>query len=165
MYADGPGYQEKFYFNTSNTGFKVLETLYITIGIGIRWDQWFPKCTGLLALLGAELILYSTAIRSKPHSPNLNSRGHWIRVMQGHAGLNLVPVVCSNCIGRDGNVTFYGKSFILDQMEMLIEHFGSRDNVYGTQTDAEYLIHTFNLADVARRCMGGGVFCNCHPKL
>jgi N-carbamoylputrescine amidase len=123
------------------------------------------NCARLLALLGAKLILYPTAIRSKQHNHHLSSRGHWMWFMQGHAGLNLVPVVCSNHVGREGNITFYGGSFISDKTGMLVKHFGSGDDVDGTQTDAGYLVHTFDLANIARMGVGWGVFSDCCPKL
>jgi N-carbamoylputrescine amidase len=133
--------------------------------MGICWDQWLLECSWLLVLLGTKLILYSTAIGSKPHNSNLNSKRHWTWVMQGHAGLNLVLVVCLNRIGREGDITLYGRSFISYQTGMLVEHFRSRDNVDGTQMDVGYLVHTFDLADIARRQVGWGVFCNCCPNL
>jgi N-carbamoylputrescine amidase len=113
---DGPGYQEKFYFNPGDTGFQVWHTAHGAIGVGICWDQWFPECARSMALKGAEILLYPTAIGSEPQDPGLDSRDHWRRVMQGHAGANLMPLVASNRIGREegksATVTFYGNSFI-----------------------------------------------------
>lgn len=113
---DGPGYQEKFYFNPGDLGFKVFKTRHAAIGVGICWDQWFPECARSLALQGAEILFYPTAIGSEPHDSAIDSRDHWQRVMQGHAGANLVPVVASNRIGREQGescaLTFYGSSFI-----------------------------------------------------
>jgi N-carbamoylputrescine amidase len=113
---DGPGYQEKFYFNPGNTGFRVWDTAYGRIGVGICWDQWFPECARAMALQGAEILFYPTAIGSEPQDPTINSRDHWQRVMQGHAGANVMPLVASNRIGREQGesctVTFYGSSFI-----------------------------------------------------
>ena len=113
---DGPGYQEKFYFNPGDTGFRVWDTAHGAIGVGICWDQWFPECARSMALQGAEILLYPTAIGSEPQDPGLDSRGHWRRVMQGHAGANLMPLVASNRIGREegrsATVAFYGNSFI-----------------------------------------------------
>lgn len=165
MPADGPGYQEKYYFSPGDTGFKVFDTTYGSIGIGICWDQWFPECARSMALLGAELLLYPTAIGSEPHDPTLNSRGHWTRVMQGHAGANLMPVVCSNRVGRENSITFYGGSFIADQSGELVEHFGSYDDLDGVQTNAGYLVHTFDLSEMARRRVGWGVFRDRRPEL
>jgi agmatine/peptidylarginine deiminase len=167
---DGPGYQEKFYFNPGDTGFKVFDTTQGKLGIGICWDQWFPECARCLALLGAELILYPTAIGSEPHDPTLNSRGHWTRVMQGHAGSNLVPIVCSNRVGVEDEIEFYGGSFIADHTGDIVEHFGNGDDdddddVDGMQTAAGYLVHTFDLDDIARRRVGWGVFRDRRPEL
>ncbi|MFU0507816.1 N-carbamoylputrescine amidase [Pseudaminobacter sp. NGMCC 1.201702] len=116
---DGPGYTEKFYFSPGDTGFKVWKTRIGTIGVGICWDQWFPEAARSMALQGAEILLYPTAIGSEPHDATLDSSGHWQRVMQGHAGANLMPLVVSNRIGtengRNGtSITFYGSSFIAD---------------------------------------------------
>jgi N-carbamoylputrescine amidase len=113
---DGPGYQEKFYFNPGDTGFRVYQTRFGRIGAAICWDQWFPETARCLALQGAEILLYPTAIGSEPHDPALDSRDHWQRVMQGHAGANLMPLVASNRIGTEAgeacSLTFYGSSFI-----------------------------------------------------
>jgi N-carbamoylputrescine amidase len=116
---DGPGYTEKYYFNPGDTGFRVWATQHATIGVGICWDQWFPEAARCMALLGAEVLLYPTAIGSEPPDPAWDSSGHWQRVMQGHAGANLVPVVAANRTGREigakAEITFYGSSFIADQ--------------------------------------------------
>ena len=99
---DGPGYQEKFYFNQGDTGFRIWHTKVATIGVGICWDQWFPEAARIMTLLGAEMLFYPTAIGSEPHDPSLDSSGHWQRVMQGHAAANMVPVVASNRVGTRG---------------------------------------------------------------
>jgi N-carbamoylputrescine amidase len=114
---DGPGYQEKFYFNPGDTGFKVWRTRYGVVGAAICWDQWFPESARAMALQGAEIICYPTAIGSEPPpAPPVDSSAHWRRVMQGHAGANYVPLIASNRIGREVGetceVTFYGTSFI-----------------------------------------------------
>ena len=113
---DGPGYQEKFYFNPGDTGFRVFETSYAPIGVGICWDQWFPECARSMALQGAEILFYPTAIGSEPQDSGIDSRDHWQRVMQGHAGANMMPLVASNRIGTEQGdsfaQTFYGSSFI-----------------------------------------------------
>jgi N-carbamoylputrescine amidase len=116
---DGPGYTEKYYFNPGDTGFRVWATAHGTIGVGICWDQWFPEGARAMALLGAEFLFYPTAIGSEPPDPSWDSSGHWQRVMQGHAGANLMPVVASNRFGfeqgaADRSITFYGSSFIAD---------------------------------------------------
>ncbi len=116
---DGPGYSEKFYFSPGDTGFKVFKTRFGTIGFGICWDQWFPETARSLALMGAEIIFYPTAIGSEPSVPDYDSMDHWQRTMQGHSAANIVPVVASNRVGvehiGDSQITFYGSSFITDQ--------------------------------------------------
>ncbi|RYL93495.1 N-carbamoylputrescine amidase [Sporolactobacillus sp. THM7-4] len=113
---DGPGYEEKFYFSPGDTGFKVWKTRYGTIGAGICWDQWFPEAARCMALMGAELLLYPTAIGSEPPDPSVDSKDHWQTCMLGHAAANLVPVIASNRVGtevdEDSEITFYGSSFI-----------------------------------------------------
>jgi N-carbamoylputrescine amidase len=120
---NGPGYQEKNYFSPGDTGFKVWQTKYARIGVGICWDQWFPETARAMALMGAEILLFPTAIGSEP-PPALpvNSRDHWQRTQQGHAAANLMPVVVSNRIGTERAsqapeqlyIRFYGSSFIAD---------------------------------------------------
>ena len=114
---DGPGYEEKFYFKPGNTGFKVYDTAYGKIGVGICWDQWFCETARALALMGAEIIFYPTAIGSEPEI-HLDSKEHWQRVQMGHAATNTVPVVVANRIGLETGesceLTFYGSSFITD---------------------------------------------------
>ena len=114
---DGPGYEEKFYFKDGDTGFKVYETAYAKIGVGICWDQWFCETARALTLKGAEVIFYPTAIGSEPEI-KLDSKEHWQRVQMGHAATNTVPVVVANRIGHEVGesceLTFYGSSFITD---------------------------------------------------
>ena len=113
---DGPGYQEKFYFNPGDTGFRVFNTRYAALGCAICWDQWFPEVARIMALRGAEILLYPTAIGSEPQDSSLESRDHWTRVMQGHAGANVMPLAAANRIGEEHgdscSITFYGSSFI-----------------------------------------------------
>jgi N-carbamoylputrescine amidase len=115
---DGPGYTEKYYFSPGDTGFRVWETMHGVIGVGICWDQWFPETARSMALLGAEVLLYPTAIGSEPPNPSWDSSGHWQRVMQGHAGANVMPLVAANRtgleVGVNNEITFYGSSFIAD---------------------------------------------------
>jgi N-carbamoylputrescine amidase len=123
---DGPGYEEKFYFHLGDTGFKVWNTTYAKIGIGICWDQWFPESARSLVLNGAEILLYPTAIGSEPHEPEVDSKNHWQIVQQGHAAANIVPIVVSNRIGKEiiGNssINFYGSSFITNHKgEKIVE--------------------------------------------
>ena len=96
---DGRGYQEKFYFTPGDSGLKVWQTRYGHLGVGICWDQWFPESARILALRGAELLFYPSAIGSEPNDPTLNSCGHWQRVMQGHAAANIMPLIAANRIG------------------------------------------------------------------
>ena len=126
---DGPGYQEKFYFTPGDTGFKVWKTRYGMVGAGICWDQWFPESARAMALLGAEILFYPTAIGTEPPpAPPVDSRDHWRRVMQGHAGANYMPLVASNRIGREtgqaGEVTFYGSSFIASPTGEIVAELG-----------------------------------------
>jgi len=133
---DGPGYQEKYYFNPGDTGFLAWKTRYATIGAAICWDQWFPEAARAMCLKGAEVLLYPTAIGNELHheTEDLTSSGDsmrsWQRVMQGHAVANVVAVVASNRIGTEtsdsGKLTFYGSSFIADQHGELIAE-ASRD--------------------------------------
>ena len=112
----GPGYQEKFYFSPGDTGFRAWETRFGIIGVGICWDQWFPECARAMALMGADILLYPTAIGSEPHDPGVDSRDRWQRTMQGHAAANMVVLAASNRIGVEANdratMTFYGSSFV-----------------------------------------------------
>jgi N-carbamoylputrescine amidase len=115
---DSPGYSEKFYFADGDTGFRVFETAAGKVGAGVCWDQWFPEAARAMVLMGAEVLVYPTAIGSEPSYPGWDSRDHWQRVMQGHAGANLTPVIAANRIGvetgKTSAVTFYGSSFIAD---------------------------------------------------
>ena len=126
---DGPGYEEKFYFEPGDTGFKVWNTEYAKIGVGICWDQWFPETARSLALMGAELIFFPTAIGSEPEI-DVDSKAHWQRVQQGHAAANTVPVIAANRIGVEAGesctLTFYGSSFMSDYTGALIVE-ASRD--------------------------------------
>jgi len=105
---DGPGYSEKYYFRPGNTGFKVWDTKFAKIGVGICWDQWFPECARAMALMGAQILFYPTAIGSEPHDPTLDTKDPWQRVMIGHAVANAIPVVAANRIGIEEGQVFYG---------------------------------------------------------
>jgi N-carbamoylputrescine amidase len=112
----GPGYEEKYYFSPGDTGFKVWYTRFGKVGVGICWDQWFPETARSMALMGADILLYPTAIGSEPKMPGYDSQPHWQRTMQGHSAANVMPVCASNRIGtendQDVEITFYGTSFI-----------------------------------------------------
>ena len=138
---DGPGYQEKYYFNPGDTGFRVWETKFGKIGVGICWDQWFPESARCMVLAGAEVLLYPTAIGSEPQYPEWDSRDHWQRVMQGHAAANMVPLVASNRTGTekgsDSAMTFFGSSFIADETGKKVAEAGREGEAV--------LVHTFDL--------------------
>ncbi len=111
---DGPGYQEKFYFRPGNTGFRVWDTMKGKIGVGICWDQWFPEAARAMALMGADILLYPTAIGAEPQDVSLDTAARWRRAMQGHAVSNVIPVVAANRVGDEDGQIFYGTSFICD---------------------------------------------------
>ena len=111
---DGPGYQEKFFFKPGNTGFRAFPTRFGTLGVAICWDQWFPEAARAMTLAGADVLFYPTAIGSEPEEPDFDSRDSWQRVMIGHAVANAVGVVAANRIGREGDMSFYGSSFVCD---------------------------------------------------
>ena len=160
-------YQEKFYFTPGDTGFKVWPTKYGCIGVGICWDQWFPESARAMALLGAEMLLYPTAIGSEPVL-ECDSMPHWQRAMQGHAASNIMPLMASNRIGletvkpsdannhQSSSLTFYGSSFITDQTGAIVEQ-ASRDQ-------EEILIHTFDLDEIRDMRISWGVFRDRRPE-
>ena len=160
-------YQEKFYFTPGNTGFKVWQTKYGTIGVGICWDQWFPETARAMAVQGAELLFYPTAIGSEPII-ECDSMPHWRRCMQGHAGSNLMPVIAANRIGlervepckenamQSSSLNFYGSSFMTDETGELLET-ASRDK-------EEILIHTYDLDEIAANRLSWGLFRDRRPE-
>jgi len=161
---NGPAYQEKQFFIPGDTGFKVWNTRYAKIGVGICWDQWFPETARCLALQGAEIIFYPTAIGSEPAYPEIDSQPHWTRVQQGHAAANLVPVIASNRIGTekskfipDYEMTFYGSSFIADQTGALVEQ--------ANKTEEAVLVHTFDLDAIAAQRASWGLFRDRRPEM
>ena len=125
---DGPGYEEKFYFRPGNTGFKVWPTRFGKLGVGICWDQWYPECARAMMLLGAEILLYPTAIGTEPENPELDTKDLWQRAMIGHAVSNVVPVVAANRIGLEGDQTFYGHSFIANHRGDKVAELGRRES-------------------------------------
>ncbi len=133
-----PGYEEKFYFSPGDTGFDVVETRFGRLGCGICWDQWFPETARCLALKGAEVLMFPTAIGSEPGRPELDSAGHWRRTMQGHAAANMIPLVASNRVGteEDGDTTgeFYGTSFIADHTGDILVDANRTDETFITAT-------------------------------
>lgn len=159
---DGPGYQEKYYFNPGDTGFRVWDTRFGRIGAGICWDQWFPECARAMALQGAEILCYPTAIGSEPApAPPVDSSAHWRRVMQGHAGANYVPLIASNRIGREAGesceITFYGTSFISGPTGEILAEAGR---------DAEAVITaSVDLDEIALARRSWGMFRDRRPDL
>jgi N-carbamoylputrescine amidase len=161
---DGPGYTEKYYFNPGDTGFRVWATRYATIGVGICWDQWFPEAARCMALLGAELLFYPTAIGSEPPDPSWDSSGHWQRVMQGHAGANLMPLVAANRTGREvgaaagqREITFYGSSFIADNTGAKVAEAG--------RSGEDVICATFDLDAMRAMRSAWGLFRDRRPDL
>nr|WP_201502423.1 N-carbamoylputrescine amidase [Psychrobacter cibarius] len=161
---DGIPYAEKFYFTPGDTGFKVWQTKYAKIGVGICWDQWFPECARSMALMGAEILFYPTAIGDEP-TLDIDSKGHWQRCMQGHAAANLMPVVAANRIGtetiaQNGNdsvMAFYGSSFITDGRGEIIQE-ASKDK-------EQILSTTFDLDQLAIERQQWGVFRDRRPSM
>lgn len=157
---DGLPYAEKFYFTPGDTGFKVWKTRYADIGVGICWDQWFPEAARSMALLGAELLFYPTAIGSEP-TLNIDSKPHWQHAMQGHAAANIMPVIASNRIGTEtddeSSMTFYGSSFIADQTGTIVEEADR-------ETEA-VLVHEFDLNAIAQMRREWGVFRDRRPEM
>ena len=154
---DGPGYEEKFYFRPGNTGFKVWDTKFGKLGVGICWDQWFPETARAMMLMGADILFYPTAIGSEPDNPGLDTKDLWQRAMIGHAVSNVVPVVAANRIGTEHNQTFYGSSFISDQRGEKVAEFG--------RTDTGVLTASFDLAEVRRNRASFGFFRDRRPEL
>ncbi|WIA16080.1 hypothetical protein OEZ85_012805 [Tetradesmus obliquus] len=171
---DGPGYQEKFYFSPGDTGFKVWDTKFGRLGAGICWDQWFPETARSLAVMGAEVLFYPTAIGSEPEDPSYNSYPHWTRTMLGHAAANLVPVVASNRIGTEtwakSSITFYGGSFISGQRGEVLAQVGAKElkdgNLHPNPDKVEgFVVHAFDLDQCRTNRLGWGVFRDRRPEL
>ena len=159
---DGPGYEEKYYFCPGDTGFRIWETALGRLGVGICWDQWFPEAARAMALMGAEALLYPTAIGSEPPAPGYDSQPHWETVMRGHAGANLMPVMASNRIGSETapegrDVTFYGSSFIADASGKVLGR-ASRDA-------EEIVLATINMDEAAEFRRTWGIFRDRRPEL
>ena len=166
---DGPGYQEKFYFSPGDSGFCVYASQHGNIGAAVCWDQWFPEAARVLALAGADILLYPTAIGSEPHlelqGEHFDSSAHWQRVMQGHAAANLVPLAAANRIGEETqtdatghavSVQFYGQSFIADCSGDIIASAGDAETV---------IVAEMNFAEDAKRRAAWGIFRDRRPDL
>ncbi len=160
-------YQEKFYFTPGNTGFKVFDTRYGRVGVGICWDQWFPETARCLALSGADIILYPTAIGSEPIL-NVDSSGHWMRTMQGHSAANIIPVAAANRVGREdvepsednggqrSYLTFYGSSFMTDETGAITAKAG---------TDSEEIIYAdYDFDEIRKMRSSWGLFRDRRPE-
>ena len=159
---DGPGYQEKFYFHPGDTGFKVWQTRSGVVGAAICWDQWFPEGARIMALKGAEILFYPTAIGSEPPpAPPVDSRDHWRCVMQGHAAANYIPVVAANRTGTEkgeaGELRFYGSSFIAGPRGEIVAELG-RD-------EEGIIMASFDLAEIAVLRSSWGLFRDRRPDL
>jgi len=158
---DGPGYQEKFYFSPGDTGFRIWMTRYGCVGVGICWDQWFPEAARCMVLKGAEILLYPTAIGSEPLAPEWDSQAHWMRVMQGHAAANMVPVIAANRVGvetgEEYTLSFYGSSFISGSMGELLQT-APRD-------EEAILLQSFDLEALRIQRQSWGVFRDRRPDL
>lgn len=158
---DGPGYEEKFYFNPGDTGFRVWPTRFGTVGVGICWDQWFPETARAMALQGAEFLLYPTAIGSEPGRPEFDSMEHWRITMRGHAGANLMPVAAANRIGTEvlggKSQTYYGSSFIAGAQGELLAGAG-RD-------EETVLVASFDRAALRAQRAAWGLFRDRRPEL
>lgn len=158
---ESPGYHEKFYFSPGDTGFKVWRTRFGTIGVAICWDQWFPESARAMALMGAEILFYPTAIGAEPQDPSIDSRDHWQRAMQGHSASNIMPLVASNRIGTEKGerwtVTYYGSSFITDQAGALIQQ--------ADRAGEAILTATFDLDAIRSYRNAWGVFRDRRPEL
>jgi N-carbamoylputrescine amidase len=162
---DGPGYQEKFYFSPGDTGFRVWDTAVGRIGVAICWDQWFPESARVMALKGAEILLYPTAIGTEPPpAPPVDSRRHWQRVQQGHAAANLMPLLAANRIGTERSrqdperlhIRFHGSSFIADETGALV--------MEAPVDEEAVLLAKFDLAQIRRRRDGWFLFRDRQPE-
>ena len=160
-------YQEKFYFTPGNTGFKVWDTRYGKIGVGICWDQWFPETARTMALMGAELIFYPTAIGSEPILES-DSMPHWRRTMQGHSAANIIPVIAANRYGKEdvapteenggqeSALIFYGSSFITDETGGIISSAEREGDTVLTET--------FDLDDIKEKQLSWGIYRDRRPE-
>ncbi|MEZ5749590.1 MAG: N-carbamoylputrescine amidase [Caenibius sp.] len=154
---DGPGYEEKYYFRPGNDGFKVWDVAGTRIGVGICWDQWYPECARVMALLGAQLLLYPTAIGSEPYDAELDTSRMWRRAMVGHAVSNCMPLIAANRTGTEDGQHFYGHSFICDEWGDEIASFGAQES--------GVLMAELDLERAARHRAGMGFFRDRRPQL
>lgn len=157
---DGHCYEEKFYFTPGDTGFKVWDTAYGRIGVGICWDQWFPESARIMALMGAEILFYPTAIGSEPILP-IDSQPHWQRCMQGHAAANIIPLVASNRVGTEvqdeSSMTFYGSSFIAGPTGEIVKQM-DRDK-------EGVIVVEFDLDEIREKRQSWGIYRDRRPEM
>nr|WP_257263558.1 N-carbamoylputrescine amidase [Endozoicomonas sp. ONNA2] len=166
---DSPGYCEKFFFTPGDTGFQVWNTRYATIGVAICWDQWFPESARAMALMGAELLFFPTAIGSEPQDATLVSTDHWQVVQRGHAAANIMPLIAANRVGKethsnvfdaeakDVEITFYGSSFISDEHGQMVKA--------ANKTDECVLVHRFDLDAIQKTRTSWGLFRDRRPEM
>ena len=158
---DGPGYEEKFYFRPGNDGFKVWDVFGARIGIGVCWDQWYPETARVLALKGAQVLFYPTAIGSEPKDADMDTSRMWRRAMIGHAVSNCLPVVAANRIGLEGpedsGIGFYGHSFIANEWGDLVQQFGA--------SETGVLVETLDLEAARKHRASWGFFRDRRPQL
>ncbi|KHL24395.1 N-carbamoylputrescine amidase [Croceibacterium mercuriale] len=154
---DGPGYEEKYYFRPGNTGFRVWDVFGTRIGVGICWDQWYPETARCMALMGAELLFYPTAIGSEPYDASFDTSRMWRRAMVGHAVSNCMPVIAANRIGCEAGQTFYGHSFITDEWGDLVASY--------EREETGVLVAELDLARAAKHRAGMGFFRDRRPQL
>jgi N-carbamoylputrescine amidase len=156
----GESYQEKFYFSPGDTPLTVFKTQYGNLGVAICWDQWFPEVARILALEGADLLLYPTAIGSEPTLP-VDSQKHWQNAMIGHAAANLIPVIAANRIGQETygshTMNFYGSSFITDQQGVILQQLN--------RTEPGFIKQTFDLKALEKYRYAWGVFRDRRPNM
>ena len=157
----GPGYEEKYYFSPGDTGFKVWDTRFAKVGVGICWDQWFPEAARSMALMGADILLYPTAIGSEPKMHGYDSQPHWQRTMQGHSAANVIPVCASNRIGtekdQDIEMTFYGTSFITGNTGEILAQCDRKTE--------DLRIISFNFKEIETMRAGWGLFRDRRPSM
>lgn len=157
----GPGYEEKYYFSPGDTGFKVWDTRFAKVGVGICWDQWFPEAARSMALMGADILLYPTAIGSEPKMHGYDSQPHWQRTMQGHSAANVIPVCASNRIGtekdQDIEMTFYGTSFITGNTGEILAQCDRKTE--------DLRIISFNFKEIENMRAGWGLFRDRRPSM
>jgi len=154
---DGPGYQEKYYFRPGDTGFRVWETRIGRVGVGICWDQWFPEAARAMAVMGADILLYPTAIGAEPQDPSLDTAARWRRAMLGHAVSNVIPVAAANRVGDEDGQVFYGTSFVSDQTGEIAAELD--------RTETGVAVASFDIDAITRERAAWGFFRDRRPEL